>query len=160
MRFVILRLLLCLSFVFACKESEGIDMDTYICLVGIDNDPNVKYCSILYPELRKQVTVAHDLWLKRNKQKRRELESACSARLKRAYNNDQTRITQDKQKVRQIQEAMIGKWLKEADTDDSNCRSYIENVSKGNNKIDIQESNIKEMNENQVEIQNWPSEQD
>ena len=148
-------LLLCSNIALADKANEPIDVLTLTCLAGIGSDPNPEACIALSPELRQQVMLAHDSWLKRNKTRLSELESACKTILLRAYDNNETRITRDKQKVRQYQEEMMRRWREKPDPNRINCRAYIEDFSKGNDKVDIQPWLIKQILEHKARPMDW-----
>ena len=152
-------LLSCLVFMTGSAQSQSsapIDILTLSCL-GVDEpDQTVAVCTRLYPSLQLQLEEARRKWELRNAADLKALKSACQARLKRAYNDDEARIQIAKQQARDLQRAMQHDLLSDPNPNGRvNCRAYIDDYSTGTPKIDSFGSVIKEVRESPARPFEW-----
>jgi hypothetical protein len=86
-----------------CPYNDGqpTDFVTYLCLLGIEDHSEPAWCAELAPGYGAPAREAHRGWLDRNAGLFQEIQSACDARLLRAYGGDRTAIATARQDAKQ-----------------------------------------------------------
>jgi hypothetical protein len=124
------------SFVLNCSYNDGQERDllTYGCLLGHEDHSEPAWCAEFDPGYGAQARDAHRNWLSRNRDVLKEIQSACDARLLRAYSNDQTAIATAreaaKRRDKKDKEEMKAQYWSGSQPH-HNCSSYVHQMKEG-----------------------------
>ena len=136
------------------------DMDIYTinCLLGYENDRHDKLCGVVAPESKEAVIEAQRKWKERNKVALIEINSACEARLRRAYGGNDGQLKTDREKALAFRQQQDEALFADLNRDNRiNCSAYAKDVAVGGDKVDIQQWLIEETRNTPTRHIEWPS---
>jgi len=124
---------------------------TLACLAGVDNDPLPDICAVVDPSGKDGIRDARRKWLERNQHMLNDVRSACDARLRRAYGNDEGRIRTAKAEMAHYVSLRKQELLSDPQAA-SNCRAYASALAQGGPKIDYTQEWIKAIEDSPIEL--------
>jgi hypothetical protein len=124
---------------------------TLACLAGVDNDPLPDICAVVDPSGKDAIRDARQKWLERNQHILKDVRSACDARLRRAYGNDEARIRTAKAEMAHYVSLRKQELLSDPQTA-SNCRAYASALAQGGPKIDYTPEWIKAIEDSPIQL--------
>ena len=136
---IALASVLVLLFAGAGQSDEALLSDVYTlaCLTLDEPNPTHQVCRKLYPLWAPELDQAVEKWEARNVSELRTLKSACEGRLTRVYGADQARVQAAREKVRDMQQAVLQRLTMTTPPNaQGNCKAFIRDYSLGTPKVD------------------------